>query len=73
MENINNNNEEIHNEEYEWTETEKRKHMLENLLILLNSAAVLGLGPKQRDFNSNGYQRPKTSEYPNSKKENWER
>jgi hypothetical protein len=38
--------------------------MLENLLTLLNSAAAINIGPKPKDFNSEGYQRPKTTEYP---------
>jgi hypothetical protein len=48
----------------DWTNVEKRKYMLENLLTLLNSAAAINIGPKPKDFNSEGYQRPKTTEYP---------
>ena len=52
----------------EWNDIEKRDNMLENMLILLNSAAALGFGPKPEDFSSKGYQRPRTSEYPGSGK-----
>ena len=42
--------------------------MLENMLILLNSAASLGFGPNPEEFSSNIIQRPRTSEYPGSGK-----
>ena len=57
---------EIINSGYDWTDTDKRKLMLESLLTLLNIAAIRDLGPKPEDFNSNGYQRPKTTEYLNN-------
>ena len=47
-----------------WTNVEKRKYMLENLLTLLNSAAAINIGPKLKDFNSEGYHRPRTTEHP---------
>lgn len=43
--------------------------MLENMLILLNSAASLGFGPNPQDFSSQmAHQRPRTSEFPGSGK-----
>lgn len=42
--------------------------MLENMLILLNSAATLGFGPSLQEFSSEIVQRPRTSEYPGSGK-----
>lgn len=39
----------------------ENKSLLENLLILLNSAAALGFGPNPEDFSSKGYQIPKAS------------
>lgn len=56
-------------QEGEWNNIEKRDYMLENMLILLNSAATLGFGPDPSDFSSKGYHpRPRTSEYPGSGK-----
>ena len=47
---------------------ETRNNMLENLLILLNSAASLGFGPNPEVFSSN-YEPPRTSsDYPGSGK-----
>lgn len=47
---------------------EKRDNMLENMLILLNSAASLGFGPNPEVFASTAQHRPRTSEYPGSGK-----
>ncbi|CAF0843075.1 unnamed protein product [Brachionus calyciflorus] len=52
----------------EWNNIEKRDNMLENMLILLNSAASLGFGPNLQAFSSEITQRPRTSEYPGSGK-----
>ena len=52
----------------EWTNIEKRDNLLENMLVLLNSAAVIGMGPNPEVFGSNYTQRPRTSEYPGSGK-----
>jgi hypothetical protein len=38
------------------------------MLILLNSAAAIGMGPNPEVFGSNYVQRPRTSEYPGSGK-----
>ena len=51
MDNIEKNEE---NNEDDWSNVERRKYMLENLLILLNNAATINLGPKPKDFNSQG-------------------
>ena len=52
----------------EWSNVEKRDNLLENMLILLNSAATVGVGPNPEVFSSNYTQRPRTSEYPGSGK-----
>lgn len=52
----------------EWNDIEKRDNMLENMLILLNSAASLGFGPNPHAFSAEITQRPRTSEYPGSGK-----
>lgn len=53
---------------HEWSNIEKRDNLLENMLILLNSAAAVGLGPNPEVFGANYTQRPRTSEYPGSGK-----
>ena len=55
-------------DEREWSNIEKRDHMLEHLLILLNSAASLGFGPNPNKFASSFVPRPLTSEFPGSGK-----
>jgi hypothetical protein len=52
----------------EWNDIEKRDNMLENMLILLNSAASLGFGPNPEIFSGDYKQRPRTSEFPGSGK-----
>lgn len=52
----------------EWNDIEKRDNMLENMLILLNSAASLGFGPNPEVFSADYKQRPRTSEFPGSGK-----
>ena len=42
--------------------------MLENMLILLNSAAVIGMAPNPDVFSSSYLSRPRTSEFPGSGK-----
>ena len=53
---------------FEWSNIEKRDNLLENMLILLNSAAAVGVGPNPEVFGANYTQRPRTSEYPGSGK-----
>lgn len=55
-------------EEFEWNEVEKRDNMLEHMLVLLNSAAAVGVGPNPEVFKSDFMSRPRTSEYPGSGK-----
>lgn len=42
--------------------------MLENMLVLLNSAAAIGMGPNPEVFSSDFMSRPRTSEFPGSGK-----
>lgn len=55
-------------DEFEWTDVEKRDNMLENMLVLLNSAAAIGVAPNPSVFSSDYMARPRTSEYPGSGK-----
>jgi hypothetical protein len=52
----------------EWNDLDKRDNMLENMLILLNSAASLGFGPSPQVFSSSYEQKPRMAEYPGSGK-----
>jgi hypothetical protein len=53
---------------FEWSQVEKRDNMLENMLVLLNSAAAIGMAPNPAVFSSDYMNRPRTSEYPGSGK-----
>lgn len=53
---------------FEWNSVEKRDNMLEHMLVLLNSAAAVGMGPNPKIFSSDYLSRPRTSEFPGSGK-----
>ncbi|XP_061169615.1 cilia- and flagella-associated protein 157-like [Saccostrea echinata] len=50
-----------------YNEIEKRDNMLENLLILLNSAAAIGVGPQPEEFGKYEMRQKSASEMPGSK------
>lgn len=50
-----------------YNDIEKKDNMLENLLILLNSAAAIGIGPQPEEFGKYEMRQKSASEMPGSK------